>query len=387
EREDRPAEAAADETRPGRTGCDRPLDERVELGRRDLVVVAQARVAREEELARAREVAALERVDERKDAGVLVLHVPHARRHAGFELGTSSRVTGLLVCVGDARVGDDDRPLRRQAHEPMLEAAAVEEHRVTVAAEDARRLVEDPHRCPYRTHLGPPARLGELERRQGPLGGGTQRDRDGDLERGRRREARSGRNGRLDPPAEPRGRAAERGELGRHGLGVSSPGLARRPEAVGHELERVRACRDVDANAELDRERQDEAAAVVRVLADQVDAARSPGGDAHRSSRTYGVPSAAGAPSRRRAPALDTSTSTTTVITYGSDWNSSGGTLFRIPRAWNVNGIPENAPNRYAPTRHNAGRQNAKITSAIAIQPAPDVIPSTHCGVIHSVNV
>ena len=33
------------------------------------------------------------------------------------------------------------------------------------------------------------------------------------------------------------------------------------------------------------------------------------------------------------------------------------------------------------------GRQNAKITSAIAIQPAPPVIPSTHCGVIASVNV
>ena len=57
----------------------------------------------------------------------------------------------------------------------------------------------------------------------------------------------------------------------------------------------------------------------------------------------------------------------------------------RIPRAWNVNGIPENAPKRYAPTRQNAGRQNAKMTSAIAIHPAPAVIPSTHCGVIESV--
>ncbi len=46
---------------------------------------------------------------------------------------------------------------------------------------------------------------------------------------------------------------------------------------------------------------------------------------AQRSSRTYGVPSAAGAPSRRRAPAVETSTSTTIVITYGSAWNSSGG--------------------------------------------------------------
>ena len=34
-----------------------------------------------------------------------------------------------------------------------------------------------------------------------------------------------------------------------------------------------------------------------------------------------------GAPSRRCAPAVDTSTSTTTVITYGSAWNSSGATV------------------------------------------------------------
>ena len=55
-----------------------------------------------------------------------------------------------------------------------------------------------------------------------------------------------------------------------------------------------------------------------------------------------------------------------------------------MPRAWNVNGMPEKAPKKYAPTRHSAGRQNAKMTSAIAIQPAPPVSPSTHCGVIAS---
>ena len=43
------------------------------------------------------------------------------------------------------------------------------------------------------------------------------------------------------------------------------------------------------------------------------------------------------------------------------------------------------APKKYAPTRQSSGRQNAKMTSAIAIQPAPPVIPSTHCGVIASV--
>ena len=45
------------------------------------------------------------------------------------------------------------------------------------------------------------------------------------------------------------------------------------------------------------------------------------------------------------------------------------------------------APKKYAPTRQSSGRQNAKMTSAIAIHPAPPVIPSTHCGVIASVIV
>ena len=45
------------------------------------------------------------------------------------------------------------------------------------------------------------------------------------------------------------------------------------------------------------------------------------------------------------------------------------------------------APKKYAPTRQSSGRQKAKMTSAIAIQPAPPVMPLTHCGVIASVNV
>src|SRR5439155_21091012 len=49
------------------------------------------------------------------------------------------------------------------------------------------------------------------------------------------------------------------------------------------------------------------------------------GDDLHyRSSRTYGTPSAAGAPILRRASAVETSTSTTTVITYGSAFRNSG---------------------------------------------------------------
>src|SRR5439155_1530583 len=44
----------------------------------------------------------------------------------------------------------------------------------------------------------------------------------------------------------------------------------------------------------------------------------------HRSSRTYGTPRAAGAPSRRLASPVETSTSTTTVITYGNAFRTSG---------------------------------------------------------------
>jgi hypothetical protein len=92
------------------------------------------------------------------------------------------------------------------------------------------------------------------------------------------------------------------------------------------------------------------------------------------------VPSAAGAPSPRFVQPIETITSTTTVATYGSAWKSSGAIV--TPRACSVNGSAANAPKKYAPTRQSAGRQKAKITSAIAIQPAPCVSPSTHCGVI-----
>ena len=94
-----------------------------------------------------------------------------------------------------------------------------------------------------------------------------------------------------------------------------------------------------------------------------------PAARAQRSSRTYGTPSAAGAPSRRLTAPVETATSTTIVITYGSAWKSSGATVdaARLQRERQA----ENAPNRYAPTRQRPGRQNAKMTSAIAIQPAP----------------
>ena len=109
---------------------------------------------------------------------------------------------------------------------------------------------------------------------------------------------------------------------------------------------------------------------------------RTPSGPArvrhYRSSRTYGTPRLAGAPSRRRPRPDETITSTTIVITYGSAWKSCGAIV--TPRACSVNGSAEKAPKTYAPTRQRSARQNAKMTSAIAIQPAPAVRPSTHCG-------
>src|SRR6202795_1406378 len=109
--------------------------------------------------------------------------------------------------------------------------------------------------------------------------------------------------------------------------------------------------------------------------------------DHHRSSRTYGSPRLAGAPSRRRAPLAETSASTTTVITYGSVFVQSSVGPSLIPRAWSCGESAWRAPKKYAPTRQSDGRQNAKMTSAIAIHPAPPVIPDTHWGVIASVNV
>ena len=99
----------------------------------------------------------------------------------------------------------------------------------------------------------------------------------------------------------------------------------------------------------------------------------------------YGTPSAAGVPSRRRMDPTDTSTSATTVMMYGSAAQNSVGMLMLV-RAWMSNPSPWNAPNRYAPSSSSSGRQNEKITSAIAIHPAPAVMPSIQFVAICSVN-
>ena len=71
------------------------------------------------------------------------------------------------------------------------------------------------------------------------------------------------------------------------------------------------------------------------------------------------------------------------VMMYGSAFRTSG--LIFDPCAWSAEGRPpESPPKRYAPIRQSSGRQKAKITSAIAIQPAPPTSesPSVQPGVI-----
>ena len=80
--------------------------------------------------------------------------------------------------------------------------------------------------------------------------------------------------------------------------------------------------------------------------------------------------------------AVETSTRTTIVMTYGSACRSSGSTV--TPWAWSANGSADR-PRRGTRRRDRApARQKAKITSAMAIQPAPftSVSPATQPGVI-----
>ena len=82
------------------------------------------------------------------------------------------------------------------------------------------------------------------------------------------------------------------------------------------------------------------------------------------------MPSAAGRAERAAcAQPVETITSTTIVITYGSAWKTSGGTSVSTPRAWSVNGSAEKRAEEVRADEAELGRQNAKMTSAIAIQP------------------
>jgi hypothetical protein len=90
--DDRAAETAAGEAGADRSGCERRVDQTVERRRRDLVVVAQARVTLGEERAERSDVVPLERVDRRTDARVFRRDVADATRISGLELATALRI-------------------------------------------------------------------------------------------------------------------------------------------------------------------------------------------------------------------------------------------------------------------------------------------------------
>ena len=204
-----------------------------------------------------------------------------------LQLASPLGVGGVLETPWDAGVDDQERGVRRNADQPVLERVAVEQDRALVGSEQARRLVEDPARNAHGPQLRPLAEEGELERLELEVGDGAERERERHLEGGGRREPRSGREVGRD-----RARQADRGptcvgELGGHRLRVSRPSPSARAASVGGDglrspvplgLERDLPLRanGCEPDPVLDRDGQDEPAAVVGVLADEVDPPRRP---------------------------------------------------------------------------------------------------------------
>ena len=161
------------------------------------------------------------------------------------------------------------------------------------AGEQQRRLVHDPARHPDGPLLGTPADLGQLQTGRSEIGGGAEGQRDRDLERSGGRQAGAWRQVGDDATAEADRRPAGCSELYCDRGHVPGPPLALVPilsvcrhdgrlgKTVGFELDRVPAHRSCHGHAALDRHREDESAAVVRVLPDQVDAARGAEGALH----------------------------------------------------------------------------------------------------------
>ncbi len=117
--------------------------------------------------------------------------------HPGLQLAAAVGVRRRLVTVRHARVDDDERRSLRHRHEPVLERPGVDQHGVPWAAEQRRRLVEDPDRDADRARLRALACQRELEWLE-----------------------LAGREIRGHPGREPDRRPAELGELGRQLLRV-----------------------------------------------------------------------------------------------------------------------------------------------------------------------
>ena len=299
---------------------DQQLDEEVELRRRHAVVVAQARVAGEQERPEHGEVAARQRVGQSPARAAFSLTTcrargssrtcsivasrrlaspsraaiaSHSARRAAYSLPASVR--GRPLCT------TSDRDARRQRHRRDLERAAVDEEGVAGDAEDRAQLVhqpaghagrERPRRraraaASARPSSSRPARVGE-------------RDRARDGERRARRQARADGHGRRHGEVVPPGTVPPRSTTARTtpatNRAQAGSTVAGSVAAVGRELDRGRARRrectrsgrgavgvrpTADAAA-VDGHGQDEAAVVVGVVADEVHASRgleAPGRD------------------------------------------------------------------------------------------------------------
>ena len=304
------AEPAAEEARAESTRLERHLDEKVELRDRDLVVVAEARVALAEEHAGRGEIAGLEGGGEPANTFVLGDDVPQppsrdvvqSDERSGVDVGGTGRaddlqgvlelaaplgVGGVLEAPRDAGADDQERGVAWNVDQPVLERVAVEEDRTFAGSEQARGLVEDAARDAHRPQLGPLAEEGEFERIELEAGDRAQRERDRHFEGGGRREPRSRREvGRDRAPHSDRGSTSV-GELGGHRLHVARPSLYSRaapvggdglsaPVALGQEHDLALGGGGREPDAVLDRDGQDEPAAVVGVLADEVDPPRRP---------------------------------------------------------------------------------------------------------------
>ena len=320
QREHGAAESAAVEAGAVRPRVRQQLDEKVELRNRHLVVVAETRVALEEQQPGRSEIALGERIREPEHPPVLADDVPQPpQRHAVellqvgdgdvgralgadqsqrmLELGPPLPVRGRLEAPLDARVHEQERDARRQVDDPMLEGRAVEQQRRSFPAEEAGGLVEDAARHPDRPQLRPLARERELDPVELHRSEGAQRESDGHLECSRRRQSAPGGQVGVHRRLESGRAKTESRELGGDGLPVPPPAGHLRPRSVGredvrravrgrHEPHVLLRPRHGQRDPELDRRGEHQPTAVVRVLADEVHPARRP-----HDRQSHGFPS------------------------------------------------------------------------------------------------
>jgi hypothetical protein len=252
-------------------------------------------MARREDRTQRVQVASLQCGHGVPDTFVLALDVTDATRVPGLELTPSVAVPRSFMRVALAGVHDEHRELVRKLDPAVFVGPAVEQERTAGPAEQRRCLVEDPGRNSDRPPLRPLAGERELERIELELGRRAQCEPECDLERARRAQACAARQVRLERAFDTDRRASEVRELGRDRGDVAAPAV-RSAAAVGCDVDLL-AVRDQDdpvgrtdreLDAQVDRGRQDEAAAVIRVLADEIDAAGRPKPAAARGAPELG---------------------------------------------------------------------------------------------------